>query len=102
GITTEVTGEGGSIAPLNDAVIEADHVTYKHFKIQPTCRTFREYFARLRKQGMGINLATYMGATQVRRIVIGEENRAPSPAEIERMTALVRAAMQEGAVGLST
>src|SRR5438445_1554797 len=60
GITTEVTGEGGSIAPLNDTVIEADHVTYEHLKIQPTWRTFREYFARLRKQGMGINLATYV------------------------------------------
>src|SRR5689334_24413553 len=49
GITTEITGEGGSVAPLNDAVIHADHVTYEHFKIQPTWRTFREYFARLRK-----------------------------------------------------
>src|SRR5262249_26652533 len=42
GITTEITGEGGSIAPLNDAVIQADHVTYEHYKIQPTWRTFRE------------------------------------------------------------
>ena len=102
GITTEVTGEGGSIAPLNDAVVKADHVTYEHYGVQPTWRTFREYFARLRKQGMGINLASYVGATQVRRIVLGDDNRAPNAAELERMKALVREAMRDGAVGLST
>ncbi len=102
GITTEVTGEGGSIAPLNDAVIKADHVTYEHYGVQPTWRTFREYFARLRKQGMGINLASYVGATQVRRVVIGDDNRAPTAAELQRMKGLVREAMQDGAVGVST
>jgi dihydroorotase/N-acyl-D-amino-acid deacylase len=102
GITTEVTGEGGSIAPLNDAVIKADHVTYEHYGVQPTWHTFREYFARLRKQGMGINLASYVGATQVRRVVIGDDNRAPTAAELERMKGLVREAMQDGAVGVST
>jgi dihydroorotase/N-acyl-D-amino-acid deacylase len=102
GITTEVTGEGGSIAPLNDAVIKLDHVTWEHYGIQPAWRTFGEYFARLRKQGMGINLASYVGATQVRRVVVGEDNRAPTAAELERMKALVRDAMREGAVGLST
>src|ERR1700676_439417 len=102
GITTEITGEGGSIAPLNDAVIKADHVTYEHYGIQPTWRTFREYFARLRKQGMGINLASYIGATQVRRVVLGDDNRAPSSAELERMKSLVRDAMHDGGVGEST
>ncbi len=102
GITTEVTGEGGSIAPLNDAVVKADHVTYEHYGIQPTWRTFGEYFARLRKQGMGINLASYVGATQVRRVVLGDDNRAPNAAELERMKALVREGMRDGAVGLST
>ncbi len=102
GITTEVTGEGSSIAPLNDRVVKAERVTYEHYGVQPSWQTFREYFARLRKQGMGINLATYIGATQVRRVVIGDDNRAPSPAELERMKALVRDAMREGAVGLST
>ena len=102
GITTEITGEGSSIAPLNDAVIQADRVTYQHYGVQPTWRTFREYFARLRKQGMGINLASYVGATQVRRVVLGDGNRAPTSAELERMKALVRDAMRDGAVGLST
>ncbi|HUI53671.1 MAG TPA: D-aminoacylase [Bryobacteraceae bacterium] len=102
GITTEITGEGGSIAPLTDAVVKLDHVTWEHYGITPTWQTFAEYFARLRKQGMGINLASYVGATQVRRVVIGEDNRPPTPAELEHMKALVRAAMQDGAMGLST
>src|SRR6202000_2339018 len=67
GITTEVTGEGSSIAPQSDAVLKADRVGYEHYKIQPDWRTFHDYFARLRKQGMGINLASFVGATQVRR-----------------------------------
>lgn len=102
GITTEVTGEGGSVAPLNDAILRADHVTYEHYGITPDWRTFAQYFARLRRQGMGINLASYVGATQVRRMVLGDEDRAPTPAELDRMKALVRRAMQEGAVGVST
>jgi dihydroorotase/N-acyl-D-amino-acid deacylase len=102
GITTEITGEGGSIAPLNDAIIKADHVTYEHYRITPTWRTFAEYYARLRKQGMGINLASYVGATQVRRVVLGDEDRAPNAAELARMQALVRDAMHDGAMGVST
>jgi N-acyl-D-amino-acid deacylase len=102
GITTEITGEGGSVAPLNDSILKADHVTYEHYGITPNWRTFREYFARLAKQGMGINLASYAGATQVRRMVLGDEDRAPSAAELERMKSLVRDAMRDGAIGVST
>jgi len=102
GITTEITGEGSTIAPITDELVKMDRVGYEHYGIQPTWRTLREYFARLRKQGMGINLATYVGATQVRRVVIGDDNRAPTAAELERMKALVRDAMHDGAVGLST
>src|SRR4051812_24725246 len=85
GITTEITGEGGSVAPLNDAIVAADHVTYEHFKITPDWRTLAEYFARLERQGLGINLATYVGATQVRRMVLGDEDKQPTAAELERM-----------------
>jgi dihydroorotase/N-acyl-D-amino-acid deacylase len=102
GITTEITGEGGSIAPLSNKMIAADRGGFAHYKVKPDWLTFREYFARLEKQGMGINLASYVGATQVRRLVLGEVNRAPSPAELEQMKALVREAMQQGAVGVST
>src|SRR6202161_2643929 len=83
GITTEITGEGSTVAPLNDAIVKADHVTYEHYGVKPTWRTLGEYFARLRKQGMGINLATYAGATQIRRAVVGDEDRAPNAAELE-------------------
>lgn len=102
GITTEITGEGGSVAPLTDTIVAEDKLGYEHLKIDPDWRTLGQYFQRLEKRGMGINLATYVGATQVRRVVIGEENRPPKPEELERMKGLVREAMEQGAVGLST
>jgi N-acyl-D-amino-acid deacylase len=102
GITTEITGEGGSIAPLNDRVIAANKVSDDHLKITPDWRTFRHYFARLEKQGMGINLASYVGATQVRRVVLGDADVQPTPAQLDEMKSLVREAMRDGAVGVST
>jgi N-acyl-D-aspartate/D-glutamate deacylase len=102
GITTEITGEGNSVAPVSDAMLQGDQLTLEHYGIKPDWHTLREYFARLEHQGIGINLATYVGATQVRRMVIGDDNRAPTAAELDRMRALVREAMQDGAVGLST
>src|SRR5271154_6696571 len=102
GITTEITGEGSSAAPLTDALRKSDRASYEHYKIDPSWNTFREFFARLEKQGMGINLASYVGATQVRRAVIGDGDRAPTPPELERMKALVRDAMRDGTVGVST
>ena len=102
GITSEITGEGNSIAPLNDAIIQSDRGGYEHFKITPDWRTFRQYFARLEKQGMGINLASYVGATQVRRMVLGDDDKQPTPEQLEQMKTLVREAMKDGAVGVST
>ena len=102
GITSEITGEGNSIAPLNDAIIGSDRIGYDHYKVNPDWRTLRQYFARLEKQGIGINLATYVGATQVRRMVLGDDNKQPTPAQLDQMKALVREAMKDGAVGVST
>ncbi len=102
GITTEVTGEGSSVAPLDDKIIKADRVTYEHFKITPDWRDLSQYFARLEKQGIGINFATYVGATQVRRIVLGDSDVAPTAAQLDQMKAIVRHAMQQGARGVST
>ena len=102
GITTEVTGEGSSAAPLNPAMIAADRAGYDHLKITPDWTTLREYFARIEKQGMGINLASYVGATSVRRMVLGDADVQPSPAQLQQMQSLVEQAMQDGAVGLST
>jgi N-acyl-D-aspartate/D-glutamate deacylase len=102
GITTEISGEGGSAGPLNDSIIAADRPDYDHYKVTPDWRTLGEYLARLEKQGIGINFASYVGATQVRRMVLGDGDRTPTPEELDRMKALVRDAMREGAVGVST
>jgi N-acyl-D-amino-acid deacylase len=102
GITSEITGEGGSAAPQNDALIRADQSGYDHYHLTPDWRTFQQYFARLEKQGMGINLASYVGATQVRRMVLGDDDKQPTPAQLDQMKELVRQAMREGAVGLSS
>src|SRR2546427_8979254 len=102
GITTEITGEGGSAAPLNDSIIQNDRPSYAHYHVTPDWRTLRQYFARLEKQGMGINLASYVGATQVRRMVLGDDDKQPTPEQLEQMKQLVREAMRAGAVGVST
>src|SRR5438874_9528987 len=102
GITTEITGEGGSAAPLSDAIIQADRAEFKHYNIIPDWRTLHEYFARLERQGIGINFASYVGATQVRRMVLGDEDKQPTAAQLEQMKQLVNQAMRDGAVGVST
>jgi dihydroorotase/N-acyl-D-amino-acid deacylase len=102
GITTEITGEGESIAPLNDAILKADQEQYDHYRIRVDWRTFREYFSRLDKQHVGINIASYVGATRVRRMVLGDNDVQPTLAQLEQMRGIVRQAMRDGAVGVST
>ncbi len=102
GITTEITGEGNSAGPIDDAMIAADREGYEHYHLTPDWRTLGEYFARLEKQGMGINLASYVGATSVRRMVLGDADVQPTPEQLSQMKALVADAMKDGAVGLST
>src|SRR5579862_2955917 len=102
GITTEITGEGNSVAPVNDAMLAADHAGYEHLHINPDWRTFRQYFARIEKRGMGINLASYVGATSVRRMVLGDADVQPTPAQLGQMKELVEQAMRDGAVGVSS
>jgi dihydroorotase/N-acyl-D-amino-acid deacylase len=102
GITTEITGEGDSIAPLNARLLAADAPGLRSYGLRADWTTFNGYFGRLQHQGMGINLASYVGATQVRRYVIGESDRPPTAAELDEMKSLVRDSMLEGAVGVST
>jgi N-acyl-D-amino-acid deacylase len=102
GITTEITGEGNSVAPMNDAMLAAGRAGYEHYHITPDWHTLREYFGRLEKQGMGINLATYVGATSVRRMVLGDADVQPTRAQLEQMKELVAQAMRDGAVGVSS
>ena len=102
GITTEITGEGNSVAPASQEMFAADRASYEHLKIKPDWTTLRGYFARLERQGMGINLASYVGATSVRRMVLGDADMRPTVAQLAQMQTLVRQSMQDGAVGLST
>jgi N-acyl-D-amino-acid deacylase len=102
GITTEITGEGNSIAPTNDRLLAEDKAGFDHYQVKPDWRRFDDYFKRLEKQGIGINLASYVGATTVRRMVIGNGNRPPTPAELAQMQKLVLDAMHQGAMGIST
>jgi N-acyl-D-amino-acid deacylase len=102
GITTEVTGEGGSIGPVDDKLLATDKIYYEHYGIEPDWHTLGQYFDRIERQGIGINLASYVGATQVRRMVLGDDDVQPTPEQLEKMRALVAEAMQDGAVGLST
>lgn len=102
GITTEITGEGDSVAPLNEHIIADNEDTYRHLDIQPAWRTLDGYFARLEKQGIGINMGTYVGATTARRMVLGDGDVQPTPAQLGEMQQVVAKAMQEGAMGLSS
>jgi len=102
GVTTEITGEGESIAPINERLIKEQEDFNRRYNLTIDWPTLDEYFRRLEKQGSGVNLGTFVGATQVREYVIGFDNRPPTPAELEQMKQLVAAAMKEGALGLST
>ena len=102
GITTEITGEGGSVAPQNEKTIAALEPFLDKYHLTIDWTTLDGYFERLEKNGTPINLATYVGAAQVREAVIGDEDRAPTAAELEQMKSLVARAMQDGAMGVST
>ena len=102
GITTEITGEGGSVAPTTPRLMLENESALKRYGTNGRWTGFRDYFQLLERRGMGINLASYVGATQVRRAVIGEADRKPTAGELARMKLLVRQSMQEGAIGLST
>jgi len=102
GVTTEITGEGESIAPLNDRILKEQEDFNRRFNLTVDWRTLDGYFKRLAKQGSGVNLGTFLGATQVREYVIGYDDRPPTPAELEQMKKLVAEAMKEGALGVST
>jgi N-acyl-D-amino-acid deacylase len=102
GITTEITGEGESAAPLDDEMIRENQPGYDHYQIKADWRDFPGYFARLKKGGMGINLGTYIGAASVREMVLGYADKDPTPEELKKMQAIVADAMRAGALGLST
>ena len=102
GVTTEITGEGESIAPTNERLIKENEDFNKRYGLTVDWRTLDQYFKRLEKQSLGLNLATFVGATQVREYVVGFDDRPPTAAELDQMKSLVAEAMKQGALGLST
>jgi N-acyl-D-amino-acid deacylase len=102
GITTEITGEGGSIAPQNEKTLRPLKPYLDHYHLTTDWKTLDGYFRRLEHDGTPLNLGTYVGAAQVREAVIGDDDRAPTLAELEQMKSLVAQAMKDGAMGIST
>jgi dihydroorotase/N-acyl-D-amino-acid deacylase len=102
GITSEVTGEGDSIAPLDDRMISEGQDVFRRYGVFPDWRTLDGYFATLTRRGTAINLGTFIGSGSVRAMVVGRENRPATPAEMKRMEDIVDQAMREGALGVSS
>jgi len=103
GITTEVTGEGTSIAPVNDRIIQERSDNAKQFGVAQDWRTLGDYFKRIEERSKtAINVATFVGAGGIRNYVIGKDNRPATAAELEQMKQLVAQAMEQGALGVST
>ena len=102
GITTEVTGEGASIAPVNDAMLAEAKDVYARYGYTPEFRTIGGFYDTLEKRGSAVNLGTFVGAGTIRDFVIGKADRRATPEELKRMTDLVDQAMRDGALGVST
>ncbi len=107
GVTTEITGEGASIAPISERMIREGGIRngktpFSAFHIVPDWHTLGEYFARVERSHSAINIGTFVGAGGVRDYVIGKEDRPPTSGELKAMKELVAEAMKDGALGLST
>lgn len=105
GITTEIFGEHISAAPLAGAaraLLDQWLAGLGGLSLKPDWSDFSGYFGRLEKQGISVNVASYVASGMVRAAVVGDENRPATAAEMERMRALVGTAMRQGALGLSS
>ena len=103
GVTTEVTGEGSSIAPVNERLRGEAAANAAHFGVAQDWRTLGDYLRRLDERSRpAINLGTFVGAGGIRNYVVGKDDRPATAAELEQMKTLVAQAMEQGALGLST
>jgi len=102
GVTTEITGEGNSIAPLNDRLVADLQDEARKYGVAIDWRSLDEYLRRLQAARPAINLGTFVGAGGLRTYVVGKDNRPATPAELEQMRRLVAEAMQQGAFGVSS
>ncbi len=102
GITTEITGEGGSIAPQNEKTLVPMKPFLDRYHLTVDWTSLAGYFDRLEKQGTPLNIGTYVGSAQIREAVMGDDDRAPTTAELQQMKSLVEQAMKDGAFGVSS
>lgn len=102
GVTTEITGEGTSIAPVNDRMRKDSEEMAKKYGVALDWHSLDEYFRHFERTKSAINLGTFVGAGGLRNYAIGMDNRPATPEELEKMRQLVAEAMQQGAFGLST
>jgi N-acyl-D-amino-acid deacylase len=101
GVTLEVLGED-SMGPLSEEMKRLTVQREGDIKYPVTWTTLGDYLQTVERRGLGPNVASFVGAATVRTVVLGERDVAPTPAQLERMRALVRQAMEEGALGLTT
>jgi N-acyl-D-amino-acid deacylase len=102
GVTLEILGEGTSMGPLNDAMKEEMVRQQGDIRYDIEWTSLEEYLEFLKRRGVSPNVASFIGAANPRAYVIGHADRAPSPEELEQMRALVRQAMEEGALGVAS
>ena len=102
GVTTEITGEGSSIAPVNDRMRKEGGDAAKKYGVTLDWYSLADYFKHFERTKSTINLGTFVGAGGIRNYVMGSVNRPASPAELDQMRQLVAQAMKDGAFGLST
>src|SRR5499427_412007 len=102
GVTTEIMGEGESMGPVNDRLRAYMVKQQGDIKYDVTWNTLAEYLQFLEKRGISCNVASFLGATTVRAYVIGFDDRAPTPAELDQMREIVRKEMEAGALGIGT
>jgi N-acyl-D-amino-acid deacylase len=103
GVTTELTGEGSSIAPLNDRMFDQTRPQFERYRLTLDFHTLGEYFERLETRSRSaINVGSFVGAGGVRSFVVGDGQHTATPAELDAMKKLVADAMEQGALGLST
>ena len=102
GITTEITGEGGAIAPVNARMIADGKETYDYYGVKPNWTDLDGYFREFTRRGATINLGTFVGAGGVRNLVIGTGERAATGDDLKKMEAAVETAMLQGAFGVSS
>jgi N-acyl-D-amino-acid deacylase len=102
GVTLEVMGEGESMGPLNTKMKEQMLKGETDIKYNVEWNTLGEYLNWLEKKGISCNVASFVGATTVRTYVIGEDNKDPTPAQMDSMKLLVKQAMEEGAMGVGS